>query len=102
MSGQFIKKVENFVCGNCGFEVTGDGYTNHCPKCLWSKHVDVFPGDRSESCGGLMRPVGLKIENGKEIIVHRCEVCRDVRLCRVSQDDDRDEILKLSQMPCVI
>ena len=24
----------------------GNGYTNHCPKCLWSKHVDINPGDR--------------------------------------------------------
>lgn len=99
MSEKFIKKIENFVCENCGYEVIGSGYTNHCPKCLWSKHVDVFPGDRAESCGGLMRPVGLKIEGGDEVIVHKCEKCGDVRLCRVSIDDDRDEIIKLSQIP---
>ncbi|MBW6442139.1 RNHCP domain-containing protein, partial [Patescibacteria group bacterium] len=66
---------------------------------LWSMHVDVFPGDRSESCGGLMEPVGLKIKGGKEVIVHKCERCGEVRLCKVSVEDDRDEILKLSQLP---
>ena len=24
-----------------------NGYTNHCSQCLWSKHVDINPGDRS-------------------------------------------------------
>ena len=100
MSEKFKKRIENFVCENCGFEVVGDGYTNHCPKCLWSKHVDVFPGDRGESCGGLMRPVGLKIENGKETIVHKCEICGGIRLCRASKNDDRDEVVKLSMLPC--
>ncbi len=102
MSGKFIKNIENFVCENCGFEVIGDGYTNHCPRCLWSRHVDVFPGDRDENCGGLMRPAGIKIEKGGEVIVHKCEKCGDVRLCKVSKVDDRDEILKISQMPLSI
>jgi len=99
MSEKFIKKVENFVCGNCGYAVEGDGYTNHCPKCLWSKHVDVFPGDRGENCGGLMKPIGLKIENGEEVIYHKCILCGDIRACKVSKNDDRDEILKISQIP---
>ena len=99
MSKKFKKKVENFICENCGLEVIGQGYTNHCPKCLWSKHVDVFPGDRSENCRGFMRPIGLKIENGKESIFHKCEKCGEVRLCKVSGEDDRGEILNLSQLP---
>ena len=40
---KFKRKKENFVCENCGAEVKGDGFTNHCPKCLYSKHVDIFP-----------------------------------------------------------
>ena len=51
---KFIKVKEDFVCEHCGAEVKGDGYTNHCPKCLWSKHVDVHPGDRAAECGGMM------------------------------------------------
>jgi len=97
MSGKFIKKVENFVCENCGYVVEGNGFTNHCPKCLWSKHVDVFPGDRREKCGGLMEPVGLKIESGKEAIVHKCVKCGEIKNCKVSKKDNRDEIIKISQ-----
>ena len=55
----FQKNVEDFVCGNCGGEVVGNGYTNHCPKCLWSKHVDINPGDRAEKCGGMMKPISV-------------------------------------------
>lgn len=36
----FTRVIEDFICENCGTEVKGNGYTNHCPKCLWSKHVD--------------------------------------------------------------
>ena len=99
MSEKFIKNIENFVCENCGHEVIGNGFTNHCPKCLWSKHVDVFPGDRLEKCGGLMRPVGLKVKYGDESIVHKCVRCGDLRVCKVFGDDDRDEIIRLSQIP---
>lgn len=96
MSEKFKKKKENFVCEHCGCEVTGDGYTNHCPSCLWSKHVDVFPGDRAQICGGLMEPVGLEIKGGKEMIVHRCLKCGVVKKCKVSVNDDRGEILKIA------
>ena len=57
---QFNRKKENFVCENCGEKVEGNGYTNHCPNCLWSKHVDINPGDRQEECKGLMVPVDLE------------------------------------------
>ncbi len=97
MSKKFKKTVEDFICGHCGYSVKGDGFTNHCPMCLWSKHVDVFPGDRSEKCGGLMTPVGLKIEGGKEIIVSKCINCGEIKVCKVSKKDNRDEVIKISQ-----
>ena len=59
---QFQRKKENFVCEHCGQEVIGNGYTNHCPSCLHSKHVDINPGDRAETCGGLMEPVDLELK----------------------------------------
>jgi len=42
---KFTKIDENFICENCGKEVSKLGYTcrNHCPSCLHSKHVDVNP-----------------------------------------------------------
>ena len=97
MSEKFKKTIEDFVCGRCGYKVKGDGFTNHCPVCLWSKHVDVFPGDRSEKCGGLMEPVGLRLEGGKEILAHKCIKCGEIRHCKVSGEDSRDEIIKISQ-----
>ncbi|MEK7061411.1 MAG: RNHCP domain-containing protein, partial [Patescibacteria group bacterium] len=43
----FVKKIEDFVCKVCGTKVKGTGYTNHCPNCLYSLHVDEeVPGDR--------------------------------------------------------
>ncbi|HCR42265.1 TPA: hypothetical protein DIV45_02815, partial [Patescibacteria group bacterium] len=36
----FIRTKEDFTCENCGHRVKGSGYTNHCPKCLYSQHVD--------------------------------------------------------------
>lgn len=75
MSLQFIRHRENFCCDKCGYEVLGNGYTNHCPECLWSKHVDVNPGDRLASCQALMEPVAVEIEKGDYEIIHRCLAC---------------------------
>ncbi len=88
MSIGFIRKKENFICGNCGIQVTGDGYTNHCPKCLWSKHVDINPGDRAADCGGIMRPIGTESKNGEWRIIHKCEKCGYEKANRLSKNDD--------------
>ena len=93
----FIKKIENFVCENCGIEVVGNGYTNHCPKCLWSKHVDVDPGDRQQPCGGLMRPVDLYFKKGEWIITHRCELCGFTRNDHLREEDDFNEAVRLEK-----
>ena len=102
MSTRFKKKVENFICEKCGFEVVGDGYTNHCPKCLWSKHVDIFPGDRFEKCGGMMEPI--RIEKGRGggfgsesfVITHKCVECGVEKRNKVCKSDDFNEVIKLS------
>jgi hypothetical protein len=45
----FIARQEPFVCEHCGKAVeplAKGSYRNHCPHCLWSKHVDdVGPGE---------------------------------------------------------
>ena len=53
---------EGFVCENCGKEVEKLNYTarDHCPYCLHSKHVDINPGDRANTCKGLLKPVGIE------------------------------------------
>ncbi len=64
-TANFQRTKEDFACERCGLFVRGNGYTNHCPQCLWSKHVDVNPGDRQETCRGLMEPVGMEIKSGE-------------------------------------
>ncbi len=59
-----------FKCLNCGKIVSdsrfmGTENRNHCPFCLWSKHVDIKPGDRAQLCHGLMKPVGLTFKKSK-------------------------------------
>ena len=96
MSKTFQKKIENFRCENCGHEVKGTGYTNHCPICLWSKHVDINPGDRSETCKGLMEPVGIEKRDDDYLIIHKCQKCGIKKKNKSSKDDSFEEILKLS------
>lgn len=101
---RFAKNDAGFVCARCGAEVRPLGYSsrNHCPFCLWSLHVDNFPGDRSCCCGGLMEPVGALPDPKKGyIIVHRCTKCGALRRCRAAHDakvqpDDIRLIIKLT------
>jgi len=92
----FQRKIENFTCRNCGCLVKGNGYTNHCPKCLFSLHVDINPGDRSAKCHGLMRPLSLQKKNGELKILHFCTLCGHKRLNRVNADDNPEMIIELS------
>lgn len=92
----FTRTKEDFVCEHCGTQVQGSGYTNHCPKCLWSKHVDISPGDRAERCGGMMEPIALEGSSPSYRIVHRCSVCGTERRVNAS-DDDPQALLSLAQ-----
>jgi len=94
----FQKKVEDFTCEHCGNMVIGNGYTNHCPKCLWSKHVDINPGDRAESCGGMMRPFKVEAERGEYMLTYRCEKCGFIRRKQVEKEDNFDEVIRLSKL----
>lgn len=89
----FKKRVEDFVCEHCAFFVKGNGFTNHCPKCLWGKHVDIEPGDRAEDCGGLMEPIKAEVEKGEYILTHKCIKCHKEKRNRISKDDDFDTVV---------
>jgi hypothetical protein len=95
MSQKFQKKVEDFICEHCGEQVFGDGYTNHCPRCLWSKHVDINPGDRAATCGGLMVPEETVLEHGVQHLVHRCRRCGYIKKNKVSPQDNFEALLTL-------
>jgi RNHCP domain/Sgf11 (transcriptional regulation protein) len=90
---RFTRTYEDFRCSNCGRQVAGNGYTNHCPACLWSKHVDVHPGDRAETCRALMRPAALQYERGAFVVIHECLGCGVRRRNRVARDDDLSSLL---------
>lgn len=94
---KFQRKIEDFVCEKCDKEIKGDGYTNHCPVCLWSKHVDINPGDREADCGGLMKPVNIETEKDEYVITHRCEKCGHEKRNKSIPADNFDEILKISE-----
>jgi len=95
MSQTFIKKTEDFTCEHCGNAMRGDGYTNHCSNCLFSKHVDVFPGDRAEACGGMMEPRTVLKRGETYIITHQCLRCGEEQSVRVRDDDNFEALLLL-------
>lgn len=89
----FIARQEPFTCENCNELVepleTGS-YRNHCPKCLYSKHVDdEGPGDRASACLGLMKPIGIDQRSNKGfMVIHECIVCGKTISNKVASDDD--------------
>ena len=95
-SKKFQRKIEDFECENCGQKVHGDGYTNHCPNCLWSKHVDINPGDRESNCLGMMEPIGVIYRAGGYIVRQKCTRCKVVKNIKSSLKDNKDQIIKLS------
>lgn len=93
----FIRQREDFVCKKCGAKVAGTGYTNHCPNCLWSKHVDqATPGDRTCLCQGLMEPIGVEVKNGGYTLTYRCLKCGKISKNKTAENDSFETILNLS------
>jgi len=100
----------DFTCRRCRALVlahnflSGVQHRNHCPWCLWSRHMDLYrAGDRLSACRGLMRPVGLALKRvekkygfnkpGELMLVHWCEDCGRLSLNRIAADDDIQAIL---------
>ena len=94
---RFQKRIEDFTCEHCGVSVIGTGYTNHCPKCLWSKHVDVKPGDRGAACGGMMEPMRIEGTVAGYVIVHRCTLCGYEHHNKTSPDDSVDTLVSIAK-----
>lgn len=93
----FKRTIEDFICEKCGVHVKGDGYTNHCPECLWSKHVDVHPGDRAGACGGMMEPTRLEGSSPNYRIVHRCQKCGFERVNNANENDAAGALVELAK-----
>jgi hypothetical protein len=98
------RRPPSFRCGHCGLDVPtgapGTAHRNHCPSCLWSRHVDDVPGDRAAGCDAAMEPVGISTRrNGEWALVHRCRGCRTVHLNRIAGDDNALALMQLAVRP---
>ncbi len=94
---KFVKKIEDFTCENCGARIKGTGFTNHCPKCLYSKHVDINPGDRLSGCNGMMKPILVELKKGEYILIHKCQKCGHSKRNKTAKNDKFEEIIKLTK-----
>jgi hypothetical protein len=95
----------SFRCGHCRLDVSlragGTAHRNHCPNCLWSRHLDDdAPGDRAAECGSLMEPIAITVRGGGEwVLVHRCRGCGEVHLNRSAGDDNPLALMRLAVLP---
>lgn len=89
---------EAFVCENCKKQVNKLEYSarDHCPFCLYSKHVDINPGDRSNECKGLLEPIGIEKFKNTFKIVYKCKKCNILHKNIVATDDNFNLIIELS------
>jgi hypothetical protein len=95
----------SFRCRNCRLDVPldapGTQHRNHCPNCLWSRHLDAgTPGDRAADCGGSMEPIGVSVRiDGEWALVHRCAGCATVSVNRIAGDDNPFALMRLAVRP---
>ena len=90
---------EEFICENCGMNVEKLNYSarDHCPYCLYSKHVDINPGDRSCECMGLLKPVSIEKFKNTYKIIYKCLKCGMSHKNVMANDDDFDKIIELTK-----
>ena len=93
----FLHRDEGFACARCGAQVAPGGAVvrDHCPRCLWSCHLDEVPGDRAAGCGGLLQPVGAALNHGRWTLSWRCARCGALRRNREHPDDDPAALARL-------
>ena len=91
---------ENFICEHCGKEVKKAEYTarDHCPYCLYSKHVDINPGDRNNTCHGLLKPMEIEKYKDTYKIIYECEKCKEKHKNIIAKDDDMNKIIEISKI----
>lgn len=89
---------EEFVCENCGYKVDRLGYScrDHCPNCLYSKHVDIHPGDRKNKCQGLLKPISIEKFRDTYKIIYICQRCNKEHKNILAKDDNIDILINLS------
>jgi hypothetical protein len=102
----------DFKCVHCHALVISDRrysgvqHRNHCPYCLWSRHLDhARAGDRLSACKAQMRPVGLTEkrvhkkygpQRGELMLIHQCQACGKISINRIAADDDAQALEEIS------
>jgi len=95
----------SFQCGHCGVAVSldapGTSHRNHCPSCLWSRHLDRnIPGDRKAGCPGGMEPIAVTVRGEyRWMLIHRCTHCGRLRMNRTAADDNMLLLIQLAALP---
>jgi hypothetical protein len=101
-----------FTCRHCNLYVpcdptlAGVQNRNHCPYCLWSRHLDWrVAGDRLAGCRATMQPIGLTLKrsrnkyaaerDGELMLIHRCTICAKVAINRIAADDCATAIMQI-------
>ena len=89
---------EKFICENCNHLVEKLNYTarDHCPYCLYSKHLDINPGDRKNPCKGLLKPIGIEKYKNTYKIIYKCLNCNKLHKNIMAIDDNFEKIIELS------
>jgi len=111
MSRRHSTTSVDFRCTHCGHIVSsahwlsGVNNRNHCPYCLWSRHLDLHAaGDRLSACKAQMGPIALTSKRsrnkygsgrGELMLVHQCTNCEEVSINRIAADDDPDALLEV-------
>ena len=95
---KFIFLDEEFICENCNKLVKKLEYTSrdHCPYCLYSKHVDINPGDRANNCKGLLVPYQIEKFKNTYKIIYKCSKCNIIHKNIIANDDNFEKIIELS------
>jgi hypothetical protein len=95
----------SFRCLHCRLDIPmqapGTAHRNHCPQCLYSRHVDErVPGDRRSDCGARMAPLTVAVRGeGEWILIHRCLGCGELRANRVAGDDSPLLLMRMAIEP---
>jgi len=99
----------DFQCAHCSAPVSSARFLsgvhnrNHCPYCLWSRHLDLYKaGDRLSACKEPTQPIALTTKRsrkkyggtgGELMLVHLCTGCEDFSINRIAADDDTGMIM---------
>lgn len=115
MNKRLYPNQQEFKCSHCRYlvpvniQICAVHNRNHCPYCLWSRHVDLYrAGDRLSACKAGMRPVGLALKHtykryrsrdqGELMLIHQCTGCGALSLNRIAADDDPDTLMAVFEV----